>query len=547
MNNRIGFAVLTRWLTLFKEKMPDDSASSERDIDRLFTERNEHEDFARANEVSASFSEQWIHGLPRKPILIGIILAIVTVFLYRGVAHHEFLTFDDSPYVTRNIHVNTGLSLENIAWALKSLDEANWHPLTWISHMVDCQLFGLNPGPHHLVNVALHTMNVLLLFALLATATGAVWRSTFAAALFAVHPLNVESVAWVAQRKSLLCAFFCLLTILAYGVYVRRPCWQRYLVVVVMFLCALMAKPMAVTLPLVLLLFDYWPLERNGNSPPRRKWLNLAIEKVPLLVMSVLSSWVTIVAQRTGGAVAALSGLPLTLRIANAFVSYATYFWKTFWPVPLAVWYPHPEQSLGWGHVLVSVLILVLITLSVCYFSRIPYLITGWFFFLVVFVPVIGVVQVGHQAMADRYAYLPCIGLFLILSWGLEAIARSAAMPRLATGTLALGMIVAYASVTAHYLPNWQNGVSLFTHARQVLGQTDPTLEESLADALLAEGRYEEAFVHYRETSSCNRNMPFVITIWRRSFIIGANFVTRSISIRSPQASLRTGVSSFPV
>src|SRR5208282_2262641 len=264
------------------------------------------------------------------------------------------LTLDDRPYVTKNIHVSTGLNLGNVVWAFTSFHEANWHPLTWISHMADCQLFGLSSGPHHLVNVALHAVNVLLLFLLLQRATGAVWRSFFVAALFAVHPLNVETVAWVAQRKSLLCTLFSLLTIAAYGWYARRPDWKKYLVIIAAFALALLSKPMAVSLPLVLLLLDYWPLERYEDIPFRRKWARLSIEKLPLFLMSAASSVVTMIAQRSGGAVAVESLLPLSVRLKNAIVSCVAYLGKIFWPAKLAVFYPHPEHSLPWFDVLAA-------------------------------------------------------------------------------------------------------------------------------------------------------------------------------------------------
>ena len=223
---------------------------------------------------------------------MGALLVLATLLLYGRVTHHEFV-WDDSAYVTKNIHVSTGLNLGNVVWAFTSFHQGNWHPLTWISHMADCQLFGLNSGPHHFVNVVLHAVNVLLLYWLLQRATGAVWRSFLVAALFAAHPLNVETVAWVAQRKSLLCTLFSLLTVAAYGWYVRRPDWKKYLVVAAAFSLALMSKPMAVSLPLVLLLLDYWPLERYDDLPFRRKWVRLSMEKLPLLLMSAASSSVT--------------------------------------------------------------------------------------------------------------------------------------------------------------------------------------------------------------------------------------------------------------
>ena len=470
--------------------------------------------------MSASPLERLIGDLRQKPILLGALLVLATLLLYGRVVHHEFLEFDDSQYVTENIHVSTGLNRGNVVWAFTSFREGNWHPLTWISHMTDCQLFGLSSGPPHLVNVVLHAANVLLLFWLLQRGTGAVWRSFFVAALFAVHPLNVETVAWVAQRKSLLCTLFSLLTIAAYGGCVRRPDWKKYLVVVGAFALALMSKPMAVSLPLVLLLLDYWPLERYEDIPFRRKWARLSIEKLPLFLMSAASSVVTMIAQRSGGAVAVESLLPLSVRLKNAIVSCVAYLGKIFWPAKLAVFYPHPEHSLPWFDVLAAAVILVAITIAMLYFRSSRYLVTGWFLFVITLIPVIGIVQVGRQAMADRYAYVPCIGLFIIIAWGLNDVVTVAAIPRVvpAVAAMCLIFLVAFAATTARYLPRWQNGVELFTQARMVAGRPDPMLEKGLADGMYLAGRYDEAFQHYREAcvllpndAVCHYNMAQIL------------------------------------
>ncbi len=450
--------------------------------------------------------ERWIGDLRQKPILLGALLVLGTLLLYCSVAHHEFLTFDDDMYVTRNIHVSTGLNLDNVVWAFTSFYAANWHPLTWISHMVDCQLFGLNSGPPHLVNVVLHAVNVLLLFLLLQRATGAVWRSFLVAALFAVHPLNVETVAWVAQRKSLLCTFFSLVTIAAYGWYIRRPDGKKYLVVVAAFALALMSKPMAVSLPLALLLLDYWPLDRYKDVPFRNKWIRLSMEKLPLLAMSAASSAVTMVAQRSGGAVAEASLLPLSLRLGNAAVAYVAYIRKMFWPVNLAAYYPHPGHSLSWSDATLSTVILVAITVAVLYFHRTRYLAMGWFLFVTMLIPVIGIVQVGGQAMADRYAYAPCIGLFIIIAWGLNSIVHATALPRVVPAVAALCLILAFAAVTSHSLQYWQSGVTLFTRASIVADRPDFIIDDHLADALFYAGRYDEAFQHYQEACALESN-----------------------------------------
>jgi len=456
--------------------------------------------------------------LRQKPILLGALLVLVTLLLYGPVTHYSFLEFDDSQYIIENIHVHTGLNLGNLVWAFTSFHAANWHPLTWLFHMTDCQLFGLNSGPPHFVNVVLHAANVLLLFWLLQRATGAMWRSFFVAVLFAVHPLNVETVAWVAQRKSLLCTFFSLLTIAAHGWYVRRPDWSRYLVIVAAFSLALMSKPMAVSLPLVLLLLDYWPLERYKDLPFRPKWVRLFSEKLPLLLMSVASSAVTVVAQRSGGALAQTSELTLFVRLENAIVSYIAYVGKVFWPAKLAVFYPLRGASLPWSEVIADAAILIAITTAVLYSHRTRSLAVGWFFFVVTLIPVIGLVQVGSQAMADRYAYIPCIGLFIIIAWGLDGVSYATVSTRIVAVVAALCLILAFATATSRYLSYWQNGVKLFAQARIVAGRPDPMIEEALADAMVSAGRVDEALQHYRETcilrpkdKFCHYNMAEIL------------------------------------
>jgi protein O-mannosyl-transferase len=469
-------------------------------------------------QASAPPLDRLVADFRPKPMLLGALLVLATLLLYGRVTHHEFLEFDDSSYVTRNIHVKTGLNRSNVVWAFTGFHEANWHPLTWISHMADCQLFGLNSGAQHIVNVLLHAANVLLLFLLLQKATGALWRSFLVAILFAVHPLNVETVAWIAQRKSLLSTFFSLLAIAAYGWYVQRPGWKRYLSVAGAFALALMSKPMAVSLPLVLLLIDYWPLERYKDLPLRRKWIRLSMEKLPLLVMSAAISAVTMAAQRSGGTVAETSGLPLSVRLGNAIVSYAAYIGKMFWPNHLAVFYPHPEHSLPQSEVVASTIILVAITLAVLCFHRVRYFAMGWFLFVITLIPVIGVVQVGRQAMADRYAYIPYIGLFIMVAWGLGSIAYATAITRVVVPLAALCLIFVFAAATTRYLPCWQSGVKLFTQARIVAGRPDSALEEDLADAMFSAGQVDEAFQHYREAcalrpryATCHYNMAEIL------------------------------------
>ena len=455
---------------------------------------------------------------PSALLALASLLAVATLFLYSPVRHHAFLAFDDSVYVTRNAHVNGGLNRGNVIWAFSGFHESNWHPVTWLSHMVDCQLFGLNPGPPHLINTALHALNVVLLFWLLQSATGAAGRSFFVAALFAVHPLNVETVAWVAQRKSLLCTLFSLLVIVAYGRYVRRPNWKKYLVVVFAFSFALLSKPMAVSLPLVLLLLDYWPLQRYEDRPWAHRWLRLSAEKLPLLLMSAASSAVTMLAQRAGGAMADPTALSLPVRLGNAIVSYVAYIGKTVWPANLAVFYPHPQNSLPWSDVAAGAVILAAITLAVLFFRGARYLAMGWFFFLITLIPVIGIVQVGRQALADRYAYVPCIGIFIVLAWGLNDLGEAIGVSGFVPAVAALCLLSAFAVATARYLPYWETGVKLLTHAVVVTGHPDPGLEEFLADDLASTGRIGEAYRHYGEAcvllpnfATCHYNLAEIL------------------------------------
>ena len=448
--------------------------------------------------------KRMVDELRKKPALLGAVLILFTLIVYSSVVQHQFLEFDDSQYVTKNVHVSTGLSPGNIAWAFTTFHEGNWHPVTWFSHMADCALFGLNSGPHHLVNVILHAINAGLLFFLLQQATGAVWRSFLVATLFAVHPLNVETVAWVAERKSLLCSLFSLLTLAAYGWYVRRPGWRPYFAMVAAFALALMSKPMAVSLPLLMLLFDYWPLRRDESVHGARRWLNLFREKLPLFLMTAGSCVVTVIAQHSGGAVAGTSELGIWYRVGNAIVSYAAYLHKLFWPSDLAIFYPHPLSSLPLWKVIASVGVLAAATWAVLRYRRFRYLPVGWFIFVISLVPVIGIVQVGKQAMADRYAYIPYIGLFIILAWGLGEIAALQPAARFAPAVLAACMILAYSAVTVNYLQYWQNGIKLFTRAGDVADRQDASIEEDLADAFMSAGRVDDAFQHYRKSCELN-------------------------------------------
>ena len=380
-------------------------------------------------------------------LIFILLMALGTLVLYNPALQNDFLTYDDPVYVFLNPIVTSGLSWANIQWAFTTTMFANWHPLAWISHMAAWQAFGNNPMGHHLANVFLHALNVMLLFTLLRKTTGHTGRSALVATLFAVHPLNVESVAWISERKGLLCMFFMMLTFLTYAWYARRPALSRYLWVVFFFAMALMAKPLAITLPFLLLLFDLWPLERlslPGVSPPEPGRMlppvtlgRLLGEKLVLALMSAASMAVTMYAQRAGGTTEARSEVPLRFRLGNAIYSYARYLYKGVWPARLAIFYPHPESSLAWWKVATAATGLLLTTAAIWQGRKKRYLVAGWLWYAVALAPMAGFVQVGRQAMADRYAYLPMIGIFIMVVWlAAELTEHSMALRRAARGCL---------------------------------------------------------------------------------------------------------------
>jgi protein O-mannosyl-transferase len=436
-----------------------------------------------------------------------LLLAVGTIAVYSPAIFHPFVNYDDYDYVTQNPHVQGGLSADTIAWAFTSTELANWHPLTWLSHELDCQLYGLNPHGHHLTSVLLHAANVVLLFLLLQWATGATGASAMVAALFALHPLNVESVAWVAERKNLLSTFFFLLTLAAYGRYAQKPGVGRYLLVALLFALGLAAKPMLVTLPFVLLLVDYWPLRRvegqvEGWSRPslvfpvrQALWSSLVLEKIPLLALSVASSVITVIAQRP--AVRSLHLMTLKTRLANAVYSYGKYVWKVFWPIDLAVVYPHPLDKLNFFAVGLSTVLLIGVSIWAWRSrQRHPYGITGWLWFLGTLIPVIGIVQVGDQAMADRYAYIPTIGLFFALVWGINEWAASQSWMTSKIKPIAIGILVLLGVLTSRQIGYWKSSYDLWTHTLHIT--TDNFVaDDHLGGLLIEQGRLEEANQHF--------------------------------------------------
>jgi len=436
----------------------------------------------------------------RRSVVLCLLLVVLTLVLYNPVSRYPFLTFDDQRYVTENWHVQAGLRWETVEWAFTTYDAANWHPLTWLSHSLDWQLFGKNPAGHHYTNLLLHTANVVVLFLLLQSATGCAGRSWMVAALFALHPINVESVVWIAERKNVLSMLFFLLALWAYGGYVHRPGIARYAAVAALFVLALMAKPQVITFPFVLLLWDYWPLRR---TPP---FSRLVLEKAPLLFMSAGSAIVTVKAQAAGGAVRSTLEYSLPGRVQNAVVAYASYVFKAVWPVRLAPLYPHPGNSLPAWQVSVAVMLLGIATVGVVIARRRRYLVVGWFWFLGTLVPMIGLVTVGAIAMADRYAYLPFVGLFIMLSWGAADLAQEW---HLSSAALAIPAVVLVAlAVMAHrQIDYWRDNVTLWTHTLEVTGPNF-VAEDSLGVGLAAEGRMEEAAAHFRRAVEISPEDP---------------------------------------
>ncbi len=452
-------------------------------------------------------------------ILLGLLLVIATIAVYHPVHAQPFANFDDADYVFDNFHVRSGLNWNTIHWAFVTQDAANWHPVTWLSHALDSQIFGIDPAGPHDVNVFFHVLNALLLFWVLQRATGFIGRSWMVAALFALHPINVESVVWIAERKNLLSMFFLLLTLAAYRWYAREPRDSRYVVVAALFAMGLMSKPQVITLPFLLLLWDYWPLQRfsfpdddspipTGTEPaiPRKPLSYLIWEKVPLLGLCTASAVLTMRAQQAGGAT---SSYALSIRLQNAIVSYARYVENAFWPLRLSVFYPYPGNSLRAWQVGGAFLFLLAVSVGVVYGRRRRYLPVGWFWFLGTLVPMIGLVQVGTQAMADRYAYLPLVGLFLMICWGTAEWVAEKRLPALLLPSVSVVILLTLMTVTYRQIGYWNDHITLWKHALQVTSN-NWLAENNLGTALLKAGSMEAAIPHFRAAAALNPSDPNV-------------------------------------
>ena len=427
-------------------------------------------------------------------LLVGIVL-----IAYGSVWSFEFVNIDDDLYLTDYPQIQRGLSWDNALWAMTAMEAAFWHPLTWLSHMLDTQLFGLNPAGHHLTNLLLHIANVLLLFAVLQKMTGSVWCSAWVATLFALHPLNAESVAWVSQRKTVLSTLFWLLTLLAYVGYVKKPDWKRYLGMMGIFVLGLMAKPMLVTLPCVLLLLDYWPLGRLGKDPKEfwERLPRLAAEKLPLFIPVAVASVVAIQAQAQMGSISSWQSLPLGIRVPNAVLASALYLKKMVWPTDLAVFYPHPGNALAAWPVALAALVLVGLSVGVWWQGRrSPYLVVGWLWYLGTLFPVSGLIQVGGHAMADRYAYVPLMGLFIILVWGAAELAQTLHLPKTWLLGGSLCVVIVLMGAVRLQVSYWRNSFTLFQHALEST-QDNHMAHSNLGIAFLDKNDLDEAMDHF--------------------------------------------------
>jgi tetratricopeptide (TPR) repeat protein len=400
--------------------------------------------------------------------------------------------WDDPEYVLDNVHVAQGLTWQGARWALTSTDAANWHPVTWLSHLLDVQLYGMNAGPQHVTNLLLHIFNTLLLFGLLYRMTEALGRSTFVAGLFAVHPLHVESVAWISERKDVLSTLFWLLTMWAYVAYVRRPGRRRYLLMLLLFALGLMAKPMLVTLPFVLLLLDFWPLQRGLELP------RLVKEKLPLFALAAVSSVVTFLVQRQGGAVKGFERVPLSLRLTHAPVAYLAYIGKMLWPVRLAALYPIGTATPIWLGSLGALLLIGVTIFAIRAGRRHGYFPVGWLWYVGTLIPVIGLVQVGDQSLADRYTYVPLIGLFLIVAWGAPELVARWRYGKSALPFVAACVLLACAALARVQVRYWSDSTALWQHAIEVT-EGNYTAHNNLGAVLVKQGRADEAIPHFAE------------------------------------------------
>lgn len=442
-------------------------------------------------------------------LFICVVLVVLTVAVFGQVVGFGFTLWDDNVYVTQNPFIQLDLNPQSVKWAFGALCCSNWHPLTWLSLMSDFQVHGLDSRVFHATNLALHIANVLLLYALLCVVTGRRWPAAAVAALFAIHPLHVESVAWVAERKDVLSTFFWLLTTIAYVKYARSPSVTRYALVFGLYALGLMAKPMLVTLPITLMLLDFWPLRRfrvvSEDSSKSWDWRDSLREKIPLVPLTIASCYLTLLAQRLGRALTTVQDYPVGVRLANAVVAYFQYLWKTVWPINLACYYPHPKNTLPQGLVAACAVGLVAVTLlAITSARRRPYIAFGWLWYLITLLPVVGLVQVGMQSGADRYTYVPLIGVFVALVWWVADVAVShGKTAKLVLGLAASIAIMILAVMAWKQTGYWKNDITLFGHCLANTGENE-VIEYKYAFALDMAGRKDEAIEHYKAAIRLN-------------------------------------------
>ncbi len=444
----------------------------------------------------------------RFEFVVCVILALAVAAIYGQTMNHEFINFDDDVYIYENPYIKDGLTKENIKWAFTDAYGGNWHPLTWISHMLDIQLFGKNSGSHHLVNACFHLVNGWLLFFILRRATGCLWKSAFVAAFFVVHPLRVESVAWAAERKDVLSAFFGFLTIFVYLLYVEKPNLTRYLWVVLLFALGLLAKPMLVTLPILLLVLDYWPLQRlfskETDTASFANLLNKFFEKIPLLILVGFSSWLTVKAQSAGSSIKSFEEFPLWVRFSNAFESYFFYIGKILWPQDLILYYSHPKESITWLGGLAALFFLAAVSSLVFYLKdRFPFAVMGWAWFLVSLIPVIGLVQVGHQSMADRYTYMPSVGITVLIVWGYGSFIENGSQK---LGAIFGGIVLIILSFSAWVqVSKWKDNETIYQYVLEIDPDNELALHNYAADLnqkakkLVENGNFEQAYIKWNQ------------------------------------------------
>jgi Flp pilus assembly protein TadD len=487
-------------------------------LESLDGTRGATQDAAPTVERVSPSVEPRLSKIPQQhKLILCLLLALVTLVLYNPITRAPFLNFDDTSYVVNNPHVHAGLSWKTVKWAFTTTELSDWKPITWLSHTLDTQLFGLKPEAPHTINILLHAANAVLLFLILLRATGCGWRSLGVATLFALHPINVESVAWIAERKNVLSMLFFLLALAAYGWYVRRPGIARYLAVTLAYALALMTKAQVITFPFALLLLDYWPLNRllpeeaaaDGvtQGDPERSFLaavgRLVWEKLPWFAMSAASAVITMRAE----ADATQLTLARWAHLANAALSYAKYLGKTFWPSNLAAIYPHPELTISIPAAIASAILIVIISIIAIFSYRNRPFFVGWFWFLGTLVPMIGLVQIGVHGMADRYAYIPLLGIFVILCWGAAELSDKWRVPVAVRATGAVIILIAFAFALHRQVGYWGDNVTLWRRAIEITGP-NYMAEDNLATALITEGKIDEAVAHLRRAEYLRPDDP---------------------------------------